>query len=292
MALSARVVLYTEARTPGGAEVSLRNLCSALDDSIQVTVAGTGRDVVEFVAAGRPAAVAAVVPIVQRWTDLPAARRLRSALRGMRPDVVHLNLTWAGACAQAGAVALTLGCPVVAVEQLALATGGRRSRLAKQLTSRWLAAHVGVGERAARQIEADNGLRPGSLRVVHNGVPAVPERTGRSGDVAAAPVVGALARFHEQKGLDVLLHALVRLPGVRAVMAGGGPERRRLEALAQQLGLQDRVELRDWSPTPQHLLDELDVFVLPSRYEGFPLSVVEAALSGVPVVATDVGSTR
>jgi len=103
-------------------------------------------------------------------------------------------------------------------------------------------------------------------------------------------VVGALARFDEQKGLDVLLRALVDLPDVRALLVGGGEQEDALRRLAADLGVADRVELRAWAADPRAVLAGLDVFVLPSRYEGFPLSIVEAMLAGVPVVATDVGS--
>ena len=61
---------------------------------------------------------------------------------------------------------------------------------------------------------------------------------------------------------------------------------------ARELGLRDRVRFEPWSDDARAQLAGLDIFVLPSRNEGFPLSIVEAMLAGRPVIATDVGSVR
>jgi glycosyltransferase involved in cell wall biosynthesis len=63
-----------------------------------------------------------------------------------------------------------------------------------------------------------------------------------------------------------------------------------LERLADELGVADRVDLPGWADAPAAALATFDVFCLPSRSEGFPLSIVEAMLAELPVVATRVGS--
>jgi glycosyltransferase involved in cell wall biosynthesis len=103
-------------------------------------------------------------------------------------------------------------------------------------------------------------------------------------------VLGTLARLDPIKGLDLLLDAAASLPQARVLVVGEGPLREELEAQAQRLGLADRVELRGWVDDAPACLGEMDLFVLPSRNEGFPLSIVEAMLVGLPVVAADVGS--
>jgi glycosyltransferase involved in cell wall biosynthesis len=74
------------------------------------------------------------------------------------------------------------------------------------------------------------------------------------------------------------------------VLVGDGPERSSLEAEATQLGLDGRVVFAGWQDEPEAYLGSFDVFVLSSRVEGFPLSVLEAMGAGLPVVATTVGS--
>ncbi|MGZ4385557.1 MAG: glycosyltransferase, partial [Gaiellaceae bacterium] len=87
-----------------------------------------------------------------------------------------------------------------------------------------------------------------------------------------------------------LLRALAELPDVRAVIAGDGPERERLERLADELGVADRVELPGWVDDPRSILRSSSALVLPSRFEALPLVVLEAMQAGLPVVASDVGS--
>lgn len=100
-------------------------------------------------------------------------------------------------------------------------------------------------------------------------------------------------RLVPEKGVDVLLRAAARLPGMQVVVAGYGPERANLESLAAQLG----VAVSFTGPLEQRALHALiartDVAVFPSlRGEGLPSFVVEALALGVPVVASDVGGLR
>ena len=98
-----------------------------------------------------------------------------------------------------------------------------------------------------------------------------------------------VGRLAPQKGVHILLHALALIPeGWRLRIAGDGPERERLSALAATLGLADRVRFLGW--TQRDALPELyrsaDIFVFPSYDEGMPNVVLEALASGLPIVAT------
>jgi glycogen(starch) synthase len=110
------------------------------------------------------------------------------------------------------------------------------------------------------------------------------------------PTVLCLGRVVPEKGFDVALDALARVrervPGVRLVVAGDGPERAPLEARARDLGLAGAVQFRGWV-APEDvpaLVNEATVVAMPSRWqEAFGLVAVEAALMERPVVATRVG---
>ena len=109
------------------------------------------------------------------------------------------------------------------------------------------------------------------------------------------PVIGTLGRLHDNKGIDVMLRAFARLrdQGVTARLriAGDGPERARLQALAGELGVGDLVEFPGWVTAADYLAT-LDLFVLPSRVEPFGLVVAESMAAGVPVVASRIDGPR
>lgn len=283
------LLVYTDATSLGGAEASLGNLLGALRADIETTVLGVDAKVVEAIAARRPASSAQVVPPVRDKRDLgPIVAHVR-ALRRLRPQICQVNLRTPYAC-QYGLLAAhcVRGVRVVAVEHLPFATQHPIRRWLKRMSSRPLAAHVAVGEHAARLIEQEAGLRAGSVRTIHNGVPD--DHIEPLPRLADGLVVGSVGRLDEQKGYDVLIAALPSLPGATAVLVGDGPARAELEELARRHGVADRVILTGWETDARRYLGGFDVFVLPSRYEGFPLSIVEAMLAGLPVVATDVGS--
>jgi phosphatidyl-myo-inositol dimannoside synthase len=113
---------------------------------------------------------------------------------------------------------------------------------------------------------------------------------------ARATTLVTVARLSPEKGIDDLIRAvaLLRDRGVpaRAIVAGAGPEASRLATLAAELDVHDVVELRGFVPHGAsliELLDEGDVFVLPSRSEGQPHALLEAMTRALPAIGTRVG---
>jgi glycosyltransferase involved in cell wall biosynthesis len=98
-------------------------------------------------------------------------------------------------------------------------------------------------------------------------------------------------RLVPQKSLGVALAALGQCEGVELVLAGDGPERGRLEALAREAGLSDRTRFLGAQPrrTVFELLAAADAVLLSSSWENFPHAVVEGLAAGTPVIATDAG---
>lgn len=105
------------------------------------------------------------------------------------------------------------------------------------------------------------------------------------------PVVGAMGRFVEKKGFDVLLLAMKSLYDqkidVRCRIAGDGELRAELQRKIRELGLQDVVEMVGWVSDKQSFFESLDLFVLPSRHEPFGIVLIEAMAAGLPAITTD-----
>jgi glycosyltransferase involved in cell wall biosynthesis len=284
-----QLIAYTDTVELGGADLSLANLLERLDVAFDVTIAGVSQPIVERVAQARPSASTRVVAPPRSGHDLRCLMEHVRLMRELAPDIVHASLASPWSCQYAiAAAALARRPSVVAVYQLAGPPVSERQRRAKRLTARAVDRHVGVGERTSREVEALVGLAHESVLTIHNGVP---DQGRESASERRGPrVVGTIARLERQKGLDVLIRALAEVESATLLVVGDGSERRRLETLARDLGVSDRIEWLGWSDDPRRYLASLDVFVLPSRNEGFPLVVLEALLSGVAVVATDVGS--
>ena len=100
-----------------------------------------------------------------------------------------------------------------------------------------------------------------------------------------------VARLSRQKGQDVLLQAAAlarpELPPFRLTLVGSGPEEDDLRAMARRLGLDDVVEFTGYTTDPDRYLAAADCFVLPSRWEGFGVVLVEALRFGLPLLAAD-----
>jgi glycosyltransferase involved in cell wall biosynthesis len=285
---SVRLFAYTDTTALGGADLALAYVLERLDSGIEVAVAGVSPAIVERVAAGRPGAIVNVVDAPRSGHDVRALAAHLSAVRSFAPNIVHASLASPWSCQYAIAAAGLMRTHVVAVYQLPRPALNRRQRTLKRLTSPAVTRHVGVGDRTSREVEQLLGLPVRSVQTIHNGVPdeplEAPERP------FPGPIVGAVGRLEPQKGFDLLLRALREVPQATGVIVGDGEERDQLHALAEKLGVHERVHWIGWRDDRRSYLPWFDVFVLPSRFEGFPLALLEALLAQKAVVATDVGS--
>ena len=105
------------------------------------------------------------------------------------------------------------------------------------------------------------------------------------------PCILAVGRLAPEKGFDTLISAFARVRedrhDARLLILGEGPERARLEAQVAACGLDEVVALPGWADNPQACMRTCRLFVLSSRVEGLPVTLVEALACGTPIVATD-----
>ena len=139
------------------------------------------------------------------------------------------------------------------------------------------------------------GLDPSRVSVLPNPAPELPELPSRDELRSELGFGGKTlvfaGRLGPQKALGVALQALVDVPDVTLAVAGDGPERSALERRVGELGLDGRVSFLGSVPRAQvlRLFRAADASVLPSAWENFPHTVVEALAVGCPVIATAVG---
>jgi GalNAc-alpha-(1->4)-GalNAc-alpha-(1->3)-diNAcBac-PP-undecaprenol alpha-1,4-N-acetyl-D-galactosaminyltransferase len=158
----------------------------------------------------------------------------------------------------------------------------------RKLTYRWAEALAvqtrSVSEWAAQSITAK------SICVIPNPVPPVGDLAETRGD-PQQPLLVAMGRLSREKGFDMLLRAaatvLPRHPEWSIVVLGEGPERVALERLTIDLGLRGRVRFPGRESNPLSVLKQADMFVLSSRFEGFPNALCEAMACELPVVSFD-----
>lgn len=134
----------------------------------------------------------------------------------------------------------------------------------------------------------DHGWSKDRVDYIPNFSPVVEvEPVGRDslGTPATANVLLVLARLEEVKGIDVALKALVDLPGSYLWIAGEGALETDLRALAASLGVIERVRFLGWRDDREALLSAADICLVPSRHEPFGNVVINAWVSGTPVIA-------
>lgn len=229
-----------------------------------------------------------------------AAHFRRTRPKAILSALTHMNVATLVAAALSGT-----GAPVVVSERNQISAKAREARgawqralyravpLAYRAAARVVAVSGGVAEDLARF-----GRLPGDrIRVIYNPVfsadielmakdaPAHPWFTPDG-----PPIVLAAGRLHRQKGFDVLLRAFAIARAdvdCRLVILGEGGDRGALERQIEQSGLGYDIDLPGFCENPFALMARAGVFVLSSRWEGFPNALIEAMACGAPVVATD-----
>lgn len=239
----------------------------------------------------------------QPGLDLRALSVMRCMLRECRAEVLHTHNPMAHYYAVAAAVGLGIGRTLNT--RHGMGSGQLSARREKLYRLALLATDHAVSVcDAARQRFVAHGVMPAAKAVVvRNGIdlsrfaPRSTE-TGASLRLALglsdeAVVFGTVGRLNEAKQQHRLLAALRVLldNGLRAalVVAGDGELRGALESEVDRLGLRESVRLLGARSDVPELLAGMDVFVLPSRTEGYSLALVEASAAALPIIATAVG---
>ncbi|MCE9609377.1 MAG: glycosyltransferase family 4 protein [Chthoniobacter sp.] len=221
-------------------------------------------------------------------SNFQRVRGLRAAIRRTKPDVVISLMSETNVTTLLATVGMDV--PVLVQEQ--------NDPFHQALPRQWEVLRRRVYPRAThvvvlteRSLSFFSPTVRKRARVIANpAMVSVPPRTPRADDCGAKTVI-AMGRFVPQKGFDMLLAAFAQIadrhPDWSLEILGDGALRGKLEEQALALGLRERIRLPGTTKEPHAKLQRADLFVMSSRFEGFPLSLCEAMACGLPVVCFD-----
>lgn len=290
--------VITRADSVGGATIHVRDLAQAMQErghEVMVIVGGRGPVTDQLAAAGVPfRPVEFLARAIHPVRDLHALAEMTGVLRDLRPDLVSTHTAKAGWVGRAACA--RLGLPAVytphgwSIGHRISAAQGVIFTFAERVAARWTSATICVSDAEKRLALRKRVAPPEKLFVVHNGVRDIPD------DLRAKPElepvrICSVARFESPKDHATLLAALGSLREQRweLDLVGDGPLEGKVRRLAGELGLAERVRFLGYQADPARALAEAQLFVLSSRSEAFPRSVLEAMRAGLPVVASNVG---
>lgn len=175
-----------------------------------------------------------------------------------------------------------------------------RHKTYQKILFRFLDGFISIAMHLTNYFCANYGLRPEKVVTIPNGINVEEftriEKTRYLLDELALPddtlLIGNISALRAQKDQITLLKAMeiikVSLPKAKLIIAGDGDKASELKEYSRTHDLDDSVYFLGYRSDTDKILSSLDIFVLPSLYEGLPLCLLEAMAAGIPVVATDV----
>jgi glycosyltransferase involved in cell wall biosynthesis len=283
-----RITFAIDSNEYGGAEAYVIHLLRHLPERFLRSVVAT-QPVPDRIAAATEELRIPLVTVapVRSKLDLARLARQARAVISTKPDLVHVNLTIATNGRHLLGALATSRTPTVATLHIVAPIQSRLQARILRGTYGRLRCAIAVSEETRQQLVRDLHLEERAVRLIANGVESreltMPRETG------STVRLGALGRLTPQKGFDLLIEAVRRLVAdgmeITAVIGGEGIDRQALEAQARGAPV-DFPGMVDDVPA---FFDELDVFCLPSRWEGLPFALLEAMMTGLPCVAANVG---
>ncbi len=306
-------VLYSGGRHWGGIETYLANLFKLYDrKQMQLVLISLGEW--DLTRAFRQAGLSPLLRVlpgrrIRPKTILDLSRLIRAEHLGL----VVSHGTVANAYARLAALVARAPSLVVVHSDMALDYPSSTrwaykfsDRCLRRLTTRYVAVSWNLKSKMVK-----SGINGDDVTVIYNGVntagrmprpirvssggPAAGETGeswagGETGESEEAILLASVGRLHPVKNFDGLIRAMSLLPArVRLTVWGDGGEREKLRAIVDSLALGDRVTLPGESQNMGDALEGVDIYVQPSKSEGFGFAVAEAMLHGKPVVVTPCG---
>ena len=211
-------------------------------------------------------------------------------LRKERPQIVHTHLfggdTWGRIAAILARVPV-----IISTEHNTNIDEGFLKRLLKKFLSYFTDKIIAVSESVEKYSILRDKIGEKKIKVIYNGINLEKFLQNKQKEFGNPPIIGVVGRLEEQKGHKYLIEALNLLKNVPWTLwvVGDGSRKTGLERLVKDLNLRGRVIFLGNRDNIAEILGQIDIFCLPSLWEGLGLAVIEAAASARPIVASKVG---
>lgn len=225
-----------------------------------------------------------------RGLDASMIGKLKNYFLSERPDVVHTHLHTAKyaitAARQANVPVVVHTVHNVADKELPLLD----RVIQKSFYRRHAAVPVAISPIVRKSVSDLYGMPINEIPMIYNGVDRkVPKSTKEPGRFEVVHI----GRYEDQKNHDLLVRGFCKFcrqaPDAHLTLLGDGPRFAEIKNLITELGMKGRITQEGSVDDVMGYLASADLFVLPSKFEGLPISLIEAFIAGVPSVCTAVG---
>ena len=237
--------------------------------------------------------------IKNKWYFWKAFRIIK-LIKDNRIKIIHSHLFHANIISRV--FGRVFGVVVVISTEHTMGMEGRLRLFLNGLSSFMSDKIIAVSFAVRNFILKNTTINPDKIIVVHNGIdcsffnPNSALESSMCKDLSVNSdnlVVGTVTHLYKDKGIDYLLMAargiLVEFPNTVFLIVGDGPLRKEMESLSSKLGIHKNIRFVGFRSDIKSVLALMDVFVHPSKFEGFPITILEAMAMKKAVVATEVG---
>jgi len=244
--------------------------------------------------------------VISPITDIKAYFELKNLIKSVNPDIVHLNSSKTGFLGSLAAKTCKLPKIIYTAHGFVFNESGNTIK-------KWIykKAEISNAKRIHKIIcvseyDRQSGIKAGipenKLVTIHNGIDPnivfLPKDEARGFLISHTqiheftnsriPLIGCIANFYKTKGLDILIQAMTKVDA-QLVIIGDGAEKKNLQLMAYGLQLQNKILFIGQIKNAAKYLKAFDLFILSSRKEGLPYTILEAQTAQIPIVATKVG---
>jgi len=237
-----------------------------------------------------------IIAMHSRW-DFAAISKIRHSIKHIKPDIIHVHGTRAGALGRLAAIGLNI--PVIYTEHLWTKQFRMRSRILTffHFIGYWFldlftTLNIAVSHAVKDFMVSANISRAEKTKVIYNGITPSNLKAKIFEDKHNFKII-TVGTLNPQKGVQFLILAMPKIlkefSNVSLDIVGDGPFRRSLEKEVKKKKLASKVQFSGFVPDIEKYLTKFDIYVQPSLSESFGLAITQAMSVGLPVIATNAG---